>query len=129
MKKTFIAIMLAFAFPLIVLATGITPRANVVVRNPATSDGTITFQFQPRGGVAKNITINIRKSWTALRISREIAYKLTDAMPRNYRATSRRHGTVDYVAVEKDVSSAANFSLQNTGITVEGVSVEVVDGH
>lgn len=129
MKKRIFAIMFAFAFPIILLAAAITPRANVVVRNPATSDGTITLQFQPKGGIAKNITIKIRNGWTPQRIAREIADKLTDAMPKNYRATSRKHGNVNYVDVEKDISSAANFNLRNVGLTAEGVSVEVISAN
>jgi hypothetical protein len=129
MKKRLITMMFVFALPLIVLATAISSRAKVTVQNPATSDGMITIRFQPRGGVATDVTVKVRKGWSPLQISSEIAHKLTAAMPRNYRATSRTHGTINYVDVEKDVSSAANFSVSIVNMTFEGTSVDVIEAN
>jgi hypothetical protein len=125
MKKNLLSMILAIAIPCIVSATPITSKAYIEIKNAATSGGTIVFQFTPDGGLTISVRVEIKKGWTSLQISREIARKLTDEMPSEYRATSRTHGAVNYVDVEKDMTRVADFDIQKNGMTVNGTTIKV----
>lgn len=116
---------IAIAIPCILFAMFATPRAIVKVRNSATSDGVLAFVFKPQGGNPKRITVNIRNGWSSLRVAREIAAKLRAGMPTQYRATSRSHGYINCVDVEKDMMRYADFTLRYAGSNVDGLSIEV----
>ena len=119
---------LAIAIPCIVLANPVTPitnKAYIEIRNAATSGGTIVFTFTPDGGLSKSVRVEIQNGWTTQRIAREISKRLTEEMPSEYRATSRTHGAVNYVDVEKDMSRVADFDITKNGMTVNGTSVKV----
>jgi hypothetical protein len=127
MKKKLLSVALAFALPVLVFALPPAERSIVKVRNSATSDGVLTFNFTPQGGINQVIRINIRRGWNALRVAREIANKLRTAIPRQYRATSRSHGHINCVDVEKDMMRYADFTLRHAGSTVDGLSIEIED--
>lgn len=125
MKKKLLSLIMALAIPCIIFAMLSTSRAVVEVRNSAASNGWIGFVFTPHGGNPQKIFVEVKKGWSSLRVARAIASKLTTSMPREYRATSRSHGYINCVDVEKDMMRYANFSLRCTGSTVEGLTVYV----
>jgi hypothetical protein len=129
MKKTLITFMLAITLPCIVFALPVASKAIIKVKNSATSNGVLTFTFKPKGGNSKKIEVKIKNGWTALRVAREIAIKLKSEMPTQYRATSRSHGYVNCVDVEKDMMKYADFTLNYLGSDVDGLSIEVEENN
>lgn len=131
MKKLLLSLLFAFVLPAALIVSARTPESPaasktiVKVRNSATSNGVLTFSFKPEGGIGQRIEVPVRKGWNALRVAREIASKLRTAMPTQYRATSRSHGSINCVDVEKDMMRYADFTLVHSGSTVTGISIEV----
>jgi hypothetical protein len=134
MKKKLIFLALLFIFPnvfqaqdLIKITTppAVTSRAHIEVQNPSTSSGTITFRFTPKGGVAQNIIVEIKKGKKAKKIAKKIESRLDSKLPGSYSATYRSKGGFYYVDIEKDTSTAADFDISNS-LTVQGVAINII---
>lgn len=111
---------IGFCFASALLAGAYTNQADIKVRSAATSEGVLVFKFQPKGGLAREIEIEVTSGLEERAIAHAIQVAFDKAVGLNYRVTWHNN---DKLTIKKGGKRRFHVSLVET--SAHGVDIRI----